>query len=84
MQGHFANRDKTGTARLSGRKVLILGWLACLGEQGFPFDPRTEKTGRKRRNREHLQAMKSRGKPAIFFRKFTEDGPIELLAALHP
>ena len=49
MQDRFANRDKTGTARLSGREVLIVGWLVCLGKREFPVDPhrdpRAEKSG---------------------------------------
>ena len=49
MQDYFTNRDKTGTARLSGREVLIVGWLVCLGKREFPVDPRrdprTEKSG---------------------------------------
>ena len=38
MQGHFANRDKTGTVSLLGREVLMLGWLVCLGERKSPVD----------------------------------------------
>ena len=49
MQDHFAIRDKTGTVRLSGREVLIVGWLVCLGKREFPVDPhrdpRAEKSG---------------------------------------
>ena len=49
MQGYFTNRDKTGTAGLSGREVLIVGWLVCLGKREFPVDPhrdpRAEKSG---------------------------------------
>ena len=49
MQDRFANRDKTGTARLSGREVLVVGWLVCLGKREFPVDPhrdpRAEKNG---------------------------------------
>ena len=49
MQDRFAIRDKTGTVRLSGRKVLIVGWLVCLGKREFPVDPhrdpRAEKSG---------------------------------------
>ena len=49
MQGYFTNRDKTGTAGLSGREVLIVGWLVCLGKREFPVDPhrdpRAEKNG---------------------------------------
>ena len=40
-------------------------------------DPRAEKTGRIRWNGEHLRVRKSRGKPALFFRKSAEDVPIE-------
>ena len=70
MQGHFANRDKTGTVRLSGREVM-LGWLVCLGERKSPVDPRcdprTEKTGRKQRNGECLRVIESRvGNPRRF------------------
>ena len=49
MQDRFAIRDKTGTVRLSGREVLMLGWLVCLGERESPVDPhrdpRAEKSG---------------------------------------
>ena len=49
MQGYFTNRDKTVTAGLSGREVLIVGWLVCLGKREFPVDPhrdpRAEKSG---------------------------------------
>ena len=70
MQGHFANRDKTGTARLSGREVM-LGWLVCLGERKSPVDPRrdprTEKTGRKQWNGECLRVIESHvGNPRRF------------------
>ena len=40
-------------------------------------DPRAEKTGRKQRNGECLRVRKSRSKPALFFRKPSEDVPIE-------
>ena len=40
-------------------------------------DPRTEKPGRKQRRKAYLRVRKSRGKPALFFRKSAEDGPIE-------
>lgn len=82
MQGHFANRDKTGTARLLGREVM-LGWLVCLGERKSPVDPRrdprTEKTGRKQWNGEYLRVMKTRDNPALFSQNPAEDGPIESL-----
>jgi len=40
-------------------------------------DPRTEKTGRKQWNGEHLRVRKSYGKPALFSQNPAEDGPIE-------
>ena len=40
-------------------------------------DPRTEKTGRKRRNGEYLRARKSRGKPTLFSQNSAEGIPIE-------
>ena len=40
-------------------------------------DPRTEKTGRKRRNGEYLRVRKSRGKPTLFSPNLAEGGPIE-------
>ena len=80
MQGHFANRDKTGTARLLGREVM-LGWLVCLGERKSPVDPRrdprTEKPGRKQRKGKYLWEMEFCGKPALFPQKLAEGGPIE-------
>ena len=49
MQDRFAIRDKTGTVRLSGREVLIVGWLVCLGKRESHVDPhrdpRAEKSG---------------------------------------
>ena len=81
MQGYFTNRDKTGTVGLSGREVLIVGWLVCLGKREFPVDPhrdpRTEKPGRKQRNTAHLRGIKPCGKPALFSRNPAEDIPIE-------
>ena len=66
MQGYFTNRDKTGTVGLSGREVLIVGWLVCLGKREFPVDPhrdpRTEKMGRKQRRKAYLRVMEFFGK----------------------
>ena len=80
MQGHFANRDKTGTVRLSGWEVM-LGWLVCLGERKSPVDPRrdprTEKTGRKQWSKAYLRVRKSCGKPALFSQNPSEGCPIE-------
>ena len=42
MQGYFINRGKTGTVGLSGREVLIVGWLVCLDEWKSPVDPRRD------------------------------------------
>ena len=40
-------------------------------------DPRTEKPGRKQRNKAHLRGIKSCDKPALFSRNPAEDIPIE-------
>jgi len=59
----------------------MLGWLVCLGKRKSPVDPRrdprTEKPGRKQRNKAHLRVRKSRGNPALFPRKPAKGIPIE-------
>ena len=69
MQGHFANRDKTGTVGLwGGRFSCWDGWYALVnGNLRLTHAVTHEKPGRKQRNGECLRVIESRvGNPRRF------------------